>query len=263
MDPNQDNIITESADENFPQTSISTTVSSYDGSDDETSENLNNLAKLYTVIGNITNFNGPVQIMVNQKFQDDIVNNITETKNKSEDNSQDFHRHALIKGLRLLERRYWLAQPPLATEVLENPVEYAIICHTATESSRNRAGNIFHVRHIQLYHIESNGWNDIGYNFLIGDDGIVYEGRGWKCKGSHTFGYNCKSLGIAFIGTFNSVLPSEQSLKACRLLLNYASQSGYLQENYKLVGHCQIIGRLSPGSALYSEIQKWPNWSID
>ncbi len=29
---------------------------------------------------------------------------------------------------------------------------------------------------------------DIGYNFLIGGDGNVYEGRGWDRQGSHTIG---------------------------------------------------------------------------
>jgi N-acetylmuramoyl-L-alanine amidase len=36
---------------------------------------------------------------------------------------------------------------------------------------------------------------DIGYNFLIGEDGNVYEGRGWDEVGDHTFGYNFASLG--------------------------------------------------------------------
>lgn len=44
------------------------------------------------------------------------------------------------------------------------------------------------VRQIQTFHIESRGWFDIGYNFLIGGDGAAYEGRGWKTEGAHTLG---------------------------------------------------------------------------
>lgn len=47
-------------------------------------------------------------------------------------------------------------------------------------------------------------WDDIGYNFLIGEDGNVYEGRGWGVKGAHFPAYNPRSLGICFIGSFDS-----------------------------------------------------------
>lgn len=47
-------------------------------------------------------------------------------------------------------------------------------------------------------------WSDIGYNFLVGEDGNVYEGRGWGKTGAHTVGYNSKSVGICFIGNFES-----------------------------------------------------------
>ena len=51
---------------------------------------------------------------------------------------------------------------------------------------------------MQTFHMESKGWDDIGYNFMIGGDGAVYEGRGWDSQGAHTKGilynshiYNC------------------------------------------------------------------------
>lgn len=47
-------------------------------------------------------------------------------------------------------------------------------------------------------------WEDIGYNFLVGEDGNVYEGRGWGVKGAHSIPYNGKSMGICMIGNFES-----------------------------------------------------------
>lgn len=45
-------------------------------------------------------------------------------------------------------------------------------------------------------------WTDIGWNWLIGTDGRVYEGRGWGATGSHSAGYNYISYGIAFVGNY-------------------------------------------------------------
>lgn len=48
------------------------------------------------------------------------------------------------------------------------------------------------------------GWTDIGYNFLVGEDGNVYEGRGWGKKGAHSVPFNGKSIGICIIGDYTS-----------------------------------------------------------
>ena len=52
-------------------------------------------------------------------------------------------------------------------------------------------------------------WSDIGYSFLIGGDGRVYEGRGGKRVGAHTGGYNSVGYGVSFIGTFTSAYPNQ------------------------------------------------------
>ncbi|MDX6631361.1 MAG: hypothetical protein QOH00_3607 [Gaiellales bacterium] len=60
------------------------------------------------------------------------------------------------------------------------------------------------IRAIYTYHVRSNGWNDIGYNFLVDAYGRVYEGRGGGIDrpviGAQTEGFNTGSVGIAVIG---------------------------------------------------------------
>ncbi|EDY47753.1 peptidoglycan recognition protein I-beta [Streptomyces clavuligerus] len=55
-------------------------------------------------------------------------------------------------------------------------------------------------RQIQNYHMDSRGWDDIGYNFLVDRDGRIYEGRGWTVEGAHATGHNTSHIGVCFIG---------------------------------------------------------------
>ena len=59
------------------------------------------------------------------------------------------------------------------------------------------------VRSYQNLHIDVRGWIDIGYQFVIGEDGNIYEGRGWNFIGAHAPGYNAQSIGISIIGDFS------------------------------------------------------------
>jgi len=56
----------------------------------------------------------------------------------------------------------------------------------------------------QNYQMNTGQWRDIAYNFLVGEDGNVYEGRGWgKIAGqAEPFKYN--SINICIIGNFAS-----------------------------------------------------------
>lgn len=136
-----------------------------------------------------------------------------------------------------------------------------IIHHTATENCSSQAQCIFQVRYIQTFHIESRGWWDIAYNFLVGGDGEVYEGRGWQSEGAHSFGYNVKSIGIAFIGTFIRDKPIDRQIIACQRLIELGVAKGFLQKDYKILAARQLQTTQSPGQALYDEIKTWKHWS--
>lgn len=56
------------------------------------------------------------------------------------------------------------------------------------------------VRSIQDYHINDNGWSDIGYNGLVDEEGTAYIGRGWDAIGAHAAGANTPNYGWCYIG---------------------------------------------------------------
>nr|ABC25065.1 peptidoglycan recognition protein LC [Glossina morsitans morsitans] len=172
---------------------------------------------------------------------------------------------ALIDGkstLRLVTRKEWFARPHRDTVVpLNLPVERVIVSHTASDICKTLEACIYRLGFIQNFHMDSRDFGDIGYNFLLGSDGRVYEGRGWDLQGAHTKGYNSNSLGISFIGTFNTGVPNDAQLQAFRLLIDEALRLKKLVENYKLYGARQFAPTESPGLALYKLIQTWPHWT--
>jgi hypothetical protein len=81
------------------------------------------------------------------------------------------------------------------------PIQKVIVHHTVTNSGADPASII---RSVYYYHAVTLGWGDIGYNYLVDQNGNVYEGRfgGPEVIAAHTYGNNTGSMGIAAIGDF-------------------------------------------------------------
>lgn len=170
--------------------------------------------------------------------------------------------NAVSGTLRIINRRTWLAQPAVRpSNPLQHPVPYVVILHTATDNCSTQAECVFIVRHIQTFHIESNGWNDIGYSFLVGGDGNVYEGRGWDTEGAFAYGYNSRAIGIAFIGTFTVDVPEPKQILAGKQLMELGVTMGKISPHYKLLAHRQVSPTESPGLAFYEFLKTWPHWA--
>lgn len=56
------------------------------------------------------------------------------------------------------------------------------------------------VAEIRRWHVQDNGWRDIGYHWLIDRDGTILPGRPEEKAGAHTRGQNMESIGICLIG---------------------------------------------------------------
>ena len=125
----------------------------------------------------------------------------------------------------LVARSAWHADEEIvrARPVIASHLRLAIVHHTAGSNDYTRAQSAAIVRGIELYHVLGNGWNDIGYNFLVDRFGTVYEGRGGgidqNVVGAHAQGFNVGTIGVALIGNFQSAAPTTaQSDALVRLL---------------------------------------------
>ncbi|MDQ3874569.1 MAG: N-acetylmuramoyl-L-alanine amidase [Actinomycetota bacterium] len=111
-------------------------------------------------------------------------------------------------------------------------VRFAVVHHTAGSNRYSRSESAAIVRGIQAYHVKSNGWNDIAYNFLVDKYGQVFEGRfGGVTRnvvGAHAQGFNVGSVGVSLLGTYDRQPPSSASVASLTKLLAWRLDVAHL-----------------------------------
>ncbi|GGI05939.1 S-layer homology domain-containing protein [Egicoccus halophilus] len=110
---------------------------------------------------------------------------------------------------RVVTRSQWGARAYRGAPSFQDNVDLVVVHHTAGSNNYTKAQAAGIVRGIQSWHMDSNGWADIGYNVLVDRFGTIYEGReGGLTRGvvgAHAAGYNSGSFGISVMGNFVSV----------------------------------------------------------
>lgn len=106
------------------------------------------------------------------------------------------------------------------------PTKHIIIHHSATSNTINDP--YLTVRSIYSYHTAVNGWDDIGYNYLIAPDGTIFQGRDDQgivepdyVLGAHLCGVNAGTMGICMLGTFSNSLPTQAALQSLYKLIKW------------------------------------------
>ncbi|XP_015257667.1 PREDICTED: N-acetylmuramoyl-L-alanine amidase-like [Cyprinodon variegatus] len=144
---------------------------------------------------------------------------------------------------------------PLGFLYIHHTYQPSSPCLSFPSCSRN-------MRSMQRFHQEDRGWNDIGYSFVVGSDGYIYEGKGWSHVGTHTRGHNAVGYGVSIIGNYTAALPSRYAMDLLRhRLVRCAVNGGALTANFTIQGHRQVVNYTScPGDALFSEIRSWEHF---
>ena len=80
-------------------------------------------------------------------------------------------------------------------------IDSLIIHCTATRPQWMKASaTTTKVATVRRWHVQGNGWSDIGYHYLIDRDGYALAGRPLKRIGAHCRGENRTSIGVALFG---------------------------------------------------------------
>jgi peptidoglycan hydrolase-like protein with peptidoglycan-binding domain len=136
----------------------------------------------------------------------------------------------------IVRRAQWGADESRRTnERAYTPIRKLIVHHTASANAPANPAAV--VREMYGYHLQK-GYTDLGYNFIIDHQGVIYEGRysrpygadervtgedtnGWGVIGGHAQGMNSAACGIVLIGDFTSTLPTDAAVASLVWLLSW------------------------------------------
>ncbi|KAG5676719.1 hypothetical protein PVAND_006531 [Polypedilum vanderplanki] len=162
----------------------------------------------------------------------------------------------------LITREEWNADSPKdGIKKLIGPIKRIIVAHTGGNSCNTMDECKTLVKKIQT---ENSDLDDIPYNFLIGNDGKVYEGRGFEFQGQHTsnlYGTEFNSIGIciAFIGNYNTTSLTEDQLRIFTDFINhYISKD--VSEDYLIFSQDDLMNTDIKSSALNEAFSNFENF---
>jgi len=165
---------------------------------------------------------------------------------------------------RIVPRSQWAPDLPWNWNACPGGPEYtyvanAIVHHTVNSNNYGPGDAVGIMRGIWAYHVQSLGYCDIAYNFLIDNYGVPYEGRlggiDQPVLGAHSLNWNTGTTGIAIVGTFSSVLPSNATLGTLEDLIRWKFRvhgvDPFEVDYAHILGHRDTYQTECPGQALY------------
>ncbi len=145
-------------------------------------------------------------------------------------------------------------------------VRAATVHHTEGNNNYTKEQSPGIVRGIYAYHVQSNGWCDVGYNFLVDKYGQIFEGRRGgitqPVKGAHAYNWNTDTMGVSLMGSYTSTMPTEVQLDATVRLIAWRLAAYYRNPWARITingitsevinGHRDVYSTDCPGNALYA-----------
>ena len=110
----------------------------------------------------------------------------------------------------MVSRAQWGADESIRTCMPSSSatIQVGFVHHTDGSNSYRPEDSAGRVRGIYAYHVQGNGWCDIGYNFLVDRFGTIFEGRYGSLSrpviGAHTLAFNRDSVGVSAMGDFTT-----------------------------------------------------------
>lgn len=172
-------------------------------------------------------------------------------------------------------RDEWGARPSNYGYSYAPTVKLGIVHHTVSANSYSPDEVPGILRAVQAFHMDTNGWNDIAYNFAVDNFGRMWEARGGGIDrpviGGHALNYNTASTGVVMLGDFSTAYPTPQAVDAVGTLLGwklaitaadpygsvwYTSYDGVTSYLPRIIGHRDVNQTGCPGNYLYPQLPR-------
>jgi hypothetical protein len=154
----------------------------------------------------------------------------------------------------VMSREGWQAVPP-ANEYAPHTIDGIVVHHTWQPDQANyrQAATI---RGIQRFHMTDRKWSDIGYHFLIGPEGVIYQGRPETVVGSHSVP-NTGKVGICIIGDYDPGRDpfTDKSYQALLNLITWLTAEYQVSPN-EYYGHRNFSTKSCPGDSVYHRLNE-------
>ena len=191
---------------------------------------------------------------------------ITEATENTESETIEFRSFCPCPQPGFEDRQDWCPMgtcPEIASPTFTNE-SHLIVHHSATSNTSSDWAAT--VRSIWDFHVNTNGWDDVGYNWLIDPNGVLYEGRGDRVRGAHFCGTNANTMGVCMLGNYTSISPSDAAKatleellawKSCDRALDPLGTSLHNSSGLNLMhisGHRDGCSTACPGDTFYPQL---------
>lgn len=194
----------------------------------------------------------------------------------------------------ITSRAGWGADESISPDAPEYnaDVEAVFVHHTDGSNDYSCTDSASVVRSVYAYHVQVNGWKDIGCNFLVDKCGTVFEGRkggvDLPVLGAHTYGWNREAAGIAVLGDHTTTGATDAALASIARVAAWklgqyglapegtaqltagATQANYFGTKFtadstyafpRISGHRDGYNTQCPGSSLYAQLPTIRSWA--
>lgn len=170
----------------------------------------------------------------------------------------------------IVTRAQWGARGPSCTPDVAGRLEGAVVHHTAGSNAyTTQAQAMQQIRNDQAYHINTRGWCDIGYNFVVDKWGNIYEGRANSLTqaviGVHASGANTGTVGVSMLGNYDTVPTTPAMIDAVGRIIGWrlgvyginphgtgTYPSGLVLP--RIIGHRDVTSTACPGRYGYAQM---------
>lgn len=172
------------------------------------------------------------------------------------ESAEGFNLASLLPGVNIVTRAAWKANKSTCTA--KTGVKGVVLHHTAGVNKDKEAGES-RMRMTQKYHQEVRGYCDLGYHFLVGQDGRIFEGRPMPFLGAHAGGANTNNIGISLMGNYEEAEPTQKQLDAvAKVMKGLKSKYAISLTRANFKGHREVgtTKTVCPGKNLFNKMDK-------